>query len=195
MDFLKAVNRPLAEGLGDEPRLTTPQTQFFDEYAATNEKTAIFICDGLRYELAETLRDELSYDFDHQLEAVSAALPSVTEVGMAAHLPGQLGLAVEDDELQITVDGEPTENKQSRVDRFARAGFEVADLTDILDTPLEDLQTAEPVPGSSTPESSTNSARISTTTRPSARRRPRHSGSKGNPAASLRRLRALYCHC
>jgi len=146
MDFLKAVNRPLAEGLGDEPRLTTPQTQFFDEYAATNEKTAIFICDGLRYELAETLRDELSYDFDHQLEAVSAALPSVTEVGMAAHLPGQLGLAVEDDELQISVDGEPTENKQSRVERFTRAGFEVADLTDIFDTPLEDLQTAESVP-------------------------------------------------
>jgi len=33
---------------------------------------------------------------------MSAALPSVTEVGMAAHLPGELGLSVEDDELVVT---------------------------------------------------------------------------------------------
>jgi hypothetical protein len=148
MSFLQEVNRPLAEQLNEDPTLGTLQTSFAEEVIDPDDGTAVIICDGLRYELAEAIREALDKrtSFDQQLTVMSAALPSVTEVGMAAHLPGELGLSVEDDELVVTSGSDEISSKDDRRERFQAAGYEVVDLESLGDTSLEDLQESEPVP-------------------------------------------------
>ena len=148
MSFLQGVNRPLADILSDDPTLGTPQTSFYEEFADLEEGTAIIICDGLRYELAETIKQNLGLrpDFDQNLSAVSAALPSITEVGMAAHLPGELELSLEDDDLVVTSGGEVMSGKSDRVERLSAAGFEVVDMDEVSDISLEELTKSDPVP-------------------------------------------------
>ncbi|WP_336134207.1 PglZ domain-containing protein [Natronomonas amylolytica] len=148
MSFLQGVNRPLADILSDDPTLGTPQTSFYEEFADLEEGTAIIICDGLRYELAEAIKENLGLrtDFEQDLSAVSAALPSITEVGMAAHLPGELGLSLEDDDLVVTSGGEEMSGKSDRVDRLSAAGFEVVDMDEVSNISLEELTESDPVP-------------------------------------------------
>ncbi len=148
MAFLKGVNRPLAEDLRDNPTLGTPQTSFYEEFTDLEDGTAIIICDGLRYELAEAIRENLGRrtDFEQNLSAVSAALPSITEVGMAAHLPGELGLSLDDDELVVTSGGEVMARKADRVERLSAAGFEVVDMDEVGGISLEELTESDPVP-------------------------------------------------
>jgi hypothetical protein len=148
MSFLQGVNRPLADTLSDDPTLGTPQTSFYDEFADLEEGTAIIICDGLRYELAEAIKENLGRrtDFEQDLTAVSAALPSITEVGMAAHLPGELGLSLEGDDLVVTSGGEEMARKSDRVERLSAAGFDVVDMDEVSNISLEDLTQSDPAP-------------------------------------------------
>jgi hypothetical protein len=148
MAFLQGVNRPLAEVLSDDPTLGTPQTSFYEEFADLEDGTAIIICDGLRYELAEAIRENLGRrtDFEQDLSAVSAALPSITEVGMAAHLPGELGLSLNSDELVVTSGGEEVAGKADRVERLSAAGFDVVDMDEVGNISLEELTESDPVP-------------------------------------------------
>ncbi len=148
MSFLQNVNRPLANILSDDPTLGTPQTSFYEEFADLEDGTAVIICDGLRYELAEAIKENLGLrtDFEQNLSAVSAALPSITEVGMAAHLPGDLGLSLEDDDLVVTSGNEEMSGKADRVERLSAAGFEVVDMNEVSDISLEELQDSDPVP-------------------------------------------------
>jgi hypothetical protein len=134
--------------LSDDPTLGTPQTSFYEEFADLDNGTAIIICDGLRYELAEAIKENLGRqtDFEQNLSAVSAALPSITEVGMAAHLPGELGLSLNDDDLVVTSGGEAMNGKSDRVERLSNAGFEVVDMDEVSDISLEQLTESEPVP-------------------------------------------------
>jgi len=148
MSFLQDVNRPLADILSDDLTLGTPQTSFYEEFADLDNGTAIIICDGLRYELAEAIKENLGRqtDFEQNLSAVSAALPSITEVGMAAHLPGELGLSLDDDDLVVTSGAEAMNGKSDRVERLSNAGFEVVDMDEVSDISLEQLTESEPVP-------------------------------------------------
>ncbi|USZ70523.1 PglZ domain-containing protein [Natronosalvus halobius] len=145
VSFLRTLNRPVAEGLATDPALGTPQTDFFDAYVEREEGTAVLICDGLRYELARELeqRFESDEETDQQMKFTSAALPSITEVGMATHLPGELSLKLDsDDELVVSVDDTEMSDKGDRKARFADAGFTVADIDDILDDPQSALKEA-----------------------------------------------------
>jgi len=141
--FVKALNRPLADALENEPELGTLQTQFFDEYVANDEGTAVIICDGLRYELAKELEGKIEKgdsDIEVSLGYVSAALPSITEVGMAAHLPGELSLSLQNGDLNVQVAGQEIKRKADRVDRLESAGFTVSNLSDILGNRKSDLK-------------------------------------------------------
>lgn len=148
MSFLQSVNRPLADILSDDPTLGTPQTSFYEKFADLEDGTAIIICDGLRYELAEAIKENLGLrtDFEQDLSAVSAALPSITEVGMAAHLPGELGLSLEEDDLVVTSGGEVMSEKSDRVERLSATGFEVVDMDEVSNISLEELAESEPIP-------------------------------------------------
>ena len=70
-------------------------TDVFDAFVAPwikeRKKTAYFLVDALRYELAVEVQNELAGSYDVSLEAVCAQLPSVTPVGMAALMPGAAG--------------------------------------------------------------------------------------------------------
>jgi hypothetical protein len=85
--------------------------------------------------------DEL--DAETSLDNVSAALPSITEVGMAAHLPGQLGLDIAGNELEVTVDGEPIDLKDDRVSVLKTEGFQVENLSDVSKAPVSDFESAD----------------------------------------------------
>lgn len=148
MSFLQGVNRPLADILSDDPTLGTPQTSFYEEFTDREDGTAIIICDGLRYELAEQIKENLGLrtDFEQDLSVVSAALPSITEVGMVAHLPGELRLSLEDDDLVVTSNGEEMSGKSDRVNRLSAAGFEVVNMNDVSNISLEELSESDPVP-------------------------------------------------
>jgi hypothetical protein len=142
MRFVKALNRPLADALASDPEIGGLQTQFFDEYVSNDQGTAVIICDGLRYELAKELEETIGSDdeIELSLDHSSAALPSITEVGMAAHLPGELSLTLRNSDLVVEVDGEEMKTKSDRVDRLKSAGFTVSDLSDILGTRKSDLK-------------------------------------------------------
>lgn len=148
MTFLKTINRPLANSLREDPSLSVPQTEFFEQFGEPKDGTVVIICDGLRYELAEKIKQRLNRrgEFDQTLSAISAALPSITEVGMVAHLPGQLGLGIEDDELTVSVGGERMRYKRDRDEVLNNAGYEVTSLNEIGETSLEELQESDPVP-------------------------------------------------
>ena len=142
--FLRTLNRKLATGLESNLSLGGPQTGFWDEYVEPNDETAIIICDGLRYELACELVNKLDeLDAELSLNGLSAALPSVTEVGMAAHLPGDLGLQIDDDGLVVTVGGERMDIKSDRDAVLESEGFEVENFADTSSTPVHELQSSD----------------------------------------------------
>jgi hypothetical protein len=138
-EFVKQLNRELAEGIQGDPRIGTPQTEFHDKYVSNEDGTAILICDALRYELACELIDSLD-DTDADIEAdyVSASLPSVTRVGMSSHL-GDISLEIDGD-LKVSKDGEDTNRKSDRVEKFKNLGFEVSDLSDIINSQTSDIE-------------------------------------------------------
>lgn len=61
--------------------------QFITPWLNDRKKTAFFMVDALRYELAAELEIKLSEKFESELHAVCAQLPTVTSVGMASLLP------------------------------------------------------------------------------------------------------------
>ncbi len=142
--FLRALNRDLAESIQADPTLGTPQTSFWEQYIDTNPGTAIIVCDALRYELAHELGNRLDeLDAEVSLDHVSAAFPSITEVGMAAHLPGQLGLDISGNDLTVTIDGESMNGKDDRVSVLETKGFTVEDLSDVATKPTTELQESD----------------------------------------------------
>ena len=142
--FLKRLNRELATGIQSYPRLGTPQTSFWEHYIEPDRETVIIVCDALRYELARELVTNLEeLDAELSLESLSAALPSITEVGMATHLPGELGLDISDGELEVTVADEPIDIKGDRVSVLESEGFEVENLTDISAASVNQLQSSD----------------------------------------------------
>lgn len=71
---------------------TLPQTTLFNEIvkpAIKNGKTAYLIVDAFRFEMAcDLVSNILSEDFCAELFPAVAAVPTITEIGMAALLPG-----------------------------------------------------------------------------------------------------------
>jgi hypothetical protein len=142
MRFVKALNRPLAETLENDPQIGSLQTDFFEHHVSDETGTAVIICDGLRYELAKELEAEIGSDeeVDLSLSHASAVLPSITEVGMAAHLPGELTLSLNGEDLIVEVDGDEMKRKSDRVEKLEAAGFTVSDLNAILETRKGELK-------------------------------------------------------
>lgn len=67
------------------------QVETFERFvqpALDKGRTALVLVDGLRYEMARELHEGVDTDHRAQLAAVQGTLPSITEIGMAAVLPG-----------------------------------------------------------------------------------------------------------
>ena len=82
------------------PEGVARQTRVFDEYVAPamerREKTAFFLVDSLRFEmgrdLGEALGDALGEAGEVKTEFAAGVVPTVTDYGMAALLPGADGM-------------------------------------------------------------------------------------------------------
>lgn len=92
------------------------QTDFFSYNVRNNkERTAVIISDALRYDVAKTLFEKLSYDekCTANISAMQGVLPSYTALGMAALLPHK---TIEyNDNFDVLIDGKfcaSTEQKE-----------------------------------------------------------------------------------
>jgi uncharacterized protein (TIGR02687 family) len=109
---------PLADAWSDRAvRLDTwtcegvpPQRHFFDTYVqpfrARGQKVIVIVSDAFRYEVAAEFAERISSAnrWAAEIEAVFGSLPSYTQLGMAALLPGQTW-AVDAATCGVTVDG------------------------------------------------------------------------------------------
>lgn len=98
------------------------QTQVYSMHvmpAVIAEKTAYVLVDSLRYEMALELSRELSQEYDVSLSIAVATVPTITEIGMAALMPGaENGVKVtltKAGKLALDVDGAQLKDRRDRV--------------------------------------------------------------------------------
>jgi hypothetical protein len=102
----------------------------FWSYVARAEKpVAVFFVDAFRFDLARMLVEKVQRDVDDaKVEWLYGALPSITEVGMAALLPdAQLTLAY-DNSLKVSIENQPVTVKSERVAYLKERGIAVVDF-------------------------------------------------------------------
>ena len=118
---------PLADRWSDQMRGletwdcpgTTAQRKFFRQYVqpflAKGQKVFVIISDALRFEAAADFAQRLrsANRWTAEVEAVFGVLPSFTQLGMAALLPGQQ-LAVDPASANVTVDGRSATGTENR---------------------------------------------------------------------------------
>ncbi len=91
---------------------------FVAPWLKDRKKTALFMVDALRYELAAELEADLADKFKTEFHAVCAQLPTVTAVGMAALLPevnGNLELQCEQGKIIPRIKGSKVVTPQDRL--------------------------------------------------------------------------------
>jgi hypothetical protein len=135
---------------GMEPVLPRQTSIHKDLLSRSDEATAYFFVDALRYELARELADSLRgirSDVEAMVTPAVASAPTITPVGMASLLPRaergvRLALSARG-ALEVSIDGSPVRNVQDRVGLLRAAHGEVADLllTEVFDWGEEDLRT------------------------------------------------------
>lgn len=96
--FLHAVRTD-----GWPPHAIPVQTKIFDDYVgpvlAQRGRVAFFLADSLRYEMGMDLAEVLRDVGEVEIDCAAAVLPTITECGMAALMPGANGM------LQLTETG------------------------------------------------------------------------------------------
>lgn len=103
-------------------------------------KVAYLLVDSLRYEMARDLARQMEGDYEIELSAALATVPTITEIGMAALMPGaESGLEIErvsKGRIGLKIAGEVLTSRGSRVEHLRRrAGAS----TVVHDVKLEDL--------------------------------------------------------
>jgi hypothetical protein len=111
------------------------------------EKVAYVWVDALRFEMAKELARLLKEDFEVDLHPVLAAVPTVTEIGMAALLPGAQGdvkvVATGGGKLALEIDGTVIKDRKDRVAFLKKqVGVEVFDakLDNLLPKPSKKIR-------------------------------------------------------
>lgn len=103
------------------------QTDIFSGAAASaadDSRWAYILVDALRYEMARELVGVLDSEWDAQLVPALAVPPTITEVGMAALMPGAdrgMTIATLAGKLTPLVDGQALRTRQDRVTHFEKA--------------------------------------------------------------------------
>lgn len=123
-----------------------PQAKFFTRHVAPivkdgRTKAVVIISDGMRYEVAHELASRIRSEdrFDASLSAVLGALPSYTQLGMAALLPHS-SLELDPNALPVLADGHPTNGTPNR-DKILQAvkGHAISAAT-VLALPGDELR-------------------------------------------------------
>jgi hypothetical protein len=110
------------EAEGWPPEDTLRQTQIYDRFIvpalAAREKTAYILADSLRFEMGRDLAQLLAEFGQVELQAAASALPTITEVGMAALLPGADGaftFKLENEEVVPCIGGKLVKDLPARL--------------------------------------------------------------------------------
>lgn len=110
-------------------------------------KTAYIWVDALRFEMARELCEVLKADFTTSLQPAIATVPTITEIGMAALLPGAgqgaKVVSVGDGKLGLEIDGKVIKDRKDRIAFLKdRAGVSVFDvkLDELLPKPPKKLR-------------------------------------------------------
>ncbi|MCL5265975.1 MAG: PglZ domain-containing protein [Chloroflexi bacterium] len=141
-EYLNLVNRRFDE-VAQRDGWTPTQTDFWNRFA-TGRKMVVFLVDALRYDLANYLQDNLPRsDFDVTFNALRGVLPSVTEVGMSALLPGSkdgLSLAIDANRLKVFLGEEEIGTRslrRARLEQRLAGRGKVLDLDEVEGSSLE----------------------------------------------------------
>lgn len=123
----EAFTHAYADGKFTVPNVTQ-QTEVYRQVvgpAAKHGRTAYILVDALRYEMARELCGILDPSWSFELTPALAAPPTVTEIGMAALLPGaERGLGVAQAKgggLAAVVEGKALKTRQERLAHFVQA--------------------------------------------------------------------------
>ena len=126
------------------------QREIFEKYVKPSldrKKIAYIWVDALRYEMARELARLLKDDFDVDLRPALAAIPTVTEIGMAALLPGAHEsakvISIGSGKLALEIDETVIKDRKDRVAFLKKhAGVEVFDtkLDNLLPKPSKKVR-------------------------------------------------------
>ena len=116
--------------------------RFVLPFLEEKRKTAYVLVDGMRYEMADEfvrgLHDDEEAELEPTLEATFGTLPSITDIGMAALVPGAdkgAILVAKGGKAVLEVSGQPLSNLSERVayiDASVDGNFERLRLSDLL---------------------------------------------------------------
>ena len=96
------------------------QNKFFgkwvEPFCSQNKKVYVIISDAFRYEIGEELSRQIRSEdrYEAELEPMISMLPSYTQLGMAALLPGKELALVGSDSVAVTMDGVSTQGTANR---------------------------------------------------------------------------------
>ncbi len=143
--FLDSVNRAFMDAVKREGWKPT-QRDFWQNIRLHQERVAIFIVDALRFDLAKHLQEQVKNVVKFDVSILKTALPSITEVGMAALLPDveKLSVTWEGERLIVKVGGEVITTKNDRkkwLERFIKKNGKVIDLNELRQIDLGPLKT------------------------------------------------------
>jgi hypothetical protein len=125
------------------------QTEVFDRKVkpqAAEGKAAYVWVDALRFEMGRELAETLAKELELELTAAVAAVPTITEIGMAALLPGTESAKVAaagDGKLGLEIDSAMIRDRDDRVNFLkAKAGGKVYDtkLESLLPSPKRKVE-------------------------------------------------------
>ncbi len=121
--FLGALRENRFEMPGLQLQLTT-FNRHVEPHLKGGKKTAYVLVDSLRYEMARELSRELEGDHGAELSVVVGTVPTITEIGMAALMPGAESGAkvvpVSQGRLGLEVAGSVLRDRKSRVDHLKK---------------------------------------------------------------------------
>ena len=144
-NYLNKVNQSFGEAVQRESWKPN-QYEFWKRYAKKG-KSAIFFVDALRYDLTRRIISLLpKNEFEVSLEILKGLLPSVTEIGMSALLPGveqELKIEVEDDQLKVFLEGQEVGSQQKRfkwLEEKIGGHGKVVQLGEVRDTDLKNIE-------------------------------------------------------
>jgi len=139
--FLKTLISKLPTAHCPLPTDVIQQRQIFEKFVRpllNKQKTAYVWVDALRFEMGRELARLLREDFEVELHPAIAAVPTVTEVGMAALLPGAHEdarvVSAASGKLALEIAGTLLKDRKDRV-AFLKSNAGV----DVFDAKLDDL--------------------------------------------------------
>ncbi|MBA2713956.1 MAG: PglZ domain-containing protein [Rubrobacteraceae bacterium] len=141
--FLGALRENRFEMPGLQPQLST-FSRYVEPHLKDDKKTAYVLIDSLRYEMARELSREMEDDHGAELSVAVGTVPTITEIGMAALMPGAESGArvvpVAQGRLGLEVAGTVLRDRKGRLDHLKKWSDEAS--LKLYVTRLESLYTS-----------------------------------------------------